>query len=100
MAIKTILVHAHRRDAGSQDRLSVAVRIAARQQAHLRGLFITSEVSGAIEGRAASGILVSDMRCAQLKGSGARSNGSGEAPAEPSCPLRPIKKEKVRPSLL
>ena len=44
------------------------------------------------------GCAVSCMRCAKLKGSGARSNGPGEAPAEPSCPLRPIKKEKARPS--
>ena len=38
------------------------------------------------------------MRCAKLKGSGARSNGPGEASAEPSCPLRPSKNRRRPPA--
>ena len=34
----------------------------------------------------------------QLKGSGARSNGSGEALAEPSCPLRPSENKRCAPA--
>ena len=34
----------------------------------------------------------------QLKGSGARSNGSGEAPPAPSCPLRPSKNKRCTPA--
>ena len=38
------------------------------------------------------------MRCAQLKGSGARSNGSGEVSAELSRPLRPSKNKRCPPA--